>query len=200
MTGRARGYHHGEVRSAALDAALDLLERNGPDAVTMRAVAKAVGVDHRALYRHFPDREALLSAVAATGYEALLKAFGAPGKASRPLHAAFAAYIDFALARPHLHALMLTRSRAAIDEDAALNAAVFAVLDHLMTGARTALGSGTTGAEAKSLALSGLASAYGMISLAATQTLMPRTPQAQRVFLVEQVHAVLDGRIARLGA
>jgi AcrR family transcriptional regulator len=43
-----------------------------PDALTMRALAKAVGVDHRALYRHYPDRDAVLAAVAAEGYRQLL--------------------------------------------------------------------------------------------------------------------------------
>jgi AcrR family transcriptional regulator len=194
----ARRYHHGEVRSAALAAALALLEREGAEAITMRAVAKAVGVDHRALYRHFPDRDAVLAAVAAQGYGDLLKAFRASSDVARPLHAAFSAYVRFALARPHLSALMLSRSRAAIDGDAALNAAVFAVLEHLMAAARTALGPGASSETAKALAFAGLSSAYGMVSLAATQTLMPRSPDAQQAFLIAQVHGVLDGQIAQL--
>jgi AcrR family transcriptional regulator len=193
-----RRYHHGEVRSAAVKAALTLLEREGADAITMRALAKAVGVDHRALYRHFPDRDAVLAAVAAQGYDDLLKAFQALSDQAQPLHAAFSAYIRFALARPHLNALMLSRSRAAMDGDAALNAAVFAVLEHLMAAARTALGPGATTETAKALAFAGLSSAYGMVSLAATQTLMPRTPDAQESFLIAQVHGVLDGQVAQL--
>ncbi len=198
MADAGRRYHHGGVRGAALDAAMALLDTEGAEAITMRAVAKAVGVDHRALYRHFPDREAILSALATRGYEALLDAFQQPSGDDRPLFAAFTAHIRFALARAHLHSLMLTRPRAAIDGDAALNRAVFAVLEHLMAGARTALGPGATTETAKALALSGLSSAYGMVSLAATQTLMPRTPDAQEAFLIDQVHAVLEGQIARL--
>jgi AcrR family transcriptional regulator len=200
MAQAARRYHHGEVRSAAVKAAQTLLEREGADAVTMRAVAKAVGVDHRALYRHFPDRDAVLAAVAAQGYGDLLKAFRASSDVARPLHAAFSAYVRFALARPHLSALMLSRSRAVIDGDAALNAAVFAVLEHLMDAARTALGPGVPTETAKALAFAGLSSAYGMVSLAATQTLAPREPEAQEAFLIAQVHGVLEGQIERLKA
>lgn len=194
----ARRYHHGEVRQAAQAAALRLLEQNGADAITMRAIAAEVGVDHRALYRHFPDRDAVLIALATQGYDALLKNLSSSADDPRPLHAAFSAYVGFALARPDLHALMLTRSRQAIDGDGELNAAVFAVLEHLMAGARAALGPRATEEAAKSLAFAGLSSAYGMVSLAATQTLMPRTPDAQRAFLIDQVHGVLDGQIERL--
>ncbi len=198
MAETARRYHHGEVRSAALNAAMAILEADGADAITMRAVAKAVGVDHRALYRHFPDREAILSGLATQGYSVLLTELRKPGEDDRPLFAAFTAHIRFALARAHLHSLMLSRSRSAIDADAELNSAVFAVLEHLMVGARAALGEGASDENAKALALAGLASAYGMVSLAATQTLMPRTPAAQEAFLIEQVHGVLEGQIARL--
>ena len=50
----------------------------------------------------------------------------------------------------------------------------------------------------KALAFAGLSSGYGMVSLAATQTLMPRSPDAQQAFLMDQLHGVLEGQIARL--
>jgi hypothetical protein len=71
-------------------------------------------------------------------------------------------------------------------------------LEHLMAGARTALGPGADAETAKALAFAGLSSAYGMVSLAATQTLAPREPEAQEAFLIAQVHGVLDGQIAQL--
>ena len=200
MAESARRYHHGEVRRSAQAAAMRLLERDGADALTMRGVASEVGVDHRALYRHLPDRDALLSALAEQGYRELLKAFQTSVKEGRPLHAAFELYIRFALARPHLHALMLTRPRAAMDQDSALYEAVFTVLDHLMDAARQALGGDVETKTAKALAFAGLSSAYGMVSLAATQTLAPREPEALEAFLVEQVYGVLDGQIAQLTA
>ena len=56
-------YHHGDLRRALLAAALDLVRTGGPDAVTIREVARRVEVSPAAIYRHFPDREALLAEV-----------------------------------------------------------------------------------------------------------------------------------------
>src|SRR5258707_14704491 len=61
-------YHHGEVREACVRAAIELLEDGGETALSLRAVARQVGVSPAAPYRHYADREALVSAVAAVGY------------------------------------------------------------------------------------------------------------------------------------
>lgn len=62
-SGRAkRGYHHGDLRNALIAAAAQLAERGGPQAVTVRAAAKAAGVTPTAAYRHFENREELLAA------------------------------------------------------------------------------------------------------------------------------------------
>ena len=58
MTERDR-YHHGDLRGALVDAALELLEAEGSEAVTLRAVARAVGVSHAAPYHHFEDKASL---------------------------------------------------------------------------------------------------------------------------------------------
>jgi AcrR family transcriptional regulator len=57
-------YHHGDLRRALATAALELVRSGGPNAVTVREVARRVEVSPAAIYRHFPDREALLSEVA----------------------------------------------------------------------------------------------------------------------------------------
>jgi AcrR family transcriptional regulator len=59
---RAR-YHHGNLRAALVEAAVDLARTGGPEAVVVRAASRRVGVSHNAAYRHFPDRDALLKAV-----------------------------------------------------------------------------------------------------------------------------------------
>jgi len=65
---RAPGrYHHGDLRRALLDAALDLVERLGPGGLTLREAARLVGVSHAAVYRHFADKTELLRAVAVEG-------------------------------------------------------------------------------------------------------------------------------------
>ena len=61
-------YHHGDLKSAVLAAAEKILETEGVDALTLRAVARMVGVSHTAPKNHFGDLEGLLSELAAVGY------------------------------------------------------------------------------------------------------------------------------------
>src|SRR6185295_15273822 len=70
-------YHHGNLRAELVTVALDIITRLGPDAATLRAVAKRLGVSQTAPYRHFPSKEALLAAVAADGFDALLRSLQA---------------------------------------------------------------------------------------------------------------------------
>lgn len=197
-----RKYHHGEVRQTAIGEALTLIEAEGADALTMRALAKAVGVDHRALYRHYPDRDAVLAEVAAEGYRQLLQAQMAGCEAAEhPLQTAFEVYVRFALDRPHLHTLMLTRSRGVMETYAALGEAVKAQLDQLMVWSRHALGvePGERETDARDLAFAALSAAYGLVTLARTATLMPRSPEDLRQFVADQVRGVLDGQLLRFG-
>jgi AcrR family transcriptional regulator len=64
-------YHHGDLRRALIDAARLLVEREGRQALTLRAAARMAGVSQAAPYRHFPDKDALLAAVAEDGLRAL---------------------------------------------------------------------------------------------------------------------------------
>jgi AcrR family transcriptional regulator len=102
-------YHHGDLRAACLDAALELLEEGGETALSLRAVARRAGVSPAAPYRHYADREALVSAVAAVGYRDLAERLGAAHPApSTPgqLADVAVAYVQFALERPALFRIM----------------------------------------------------------------------------------------------
>src|ERR1700693_4431431 len=68
---RKRAYHHGDLAAALLRAAGNILEKEGVEALKLRAVARRAGVSHNAPYRHFPESEALLAALAVEGFEAL---------------------------------------------------------------------------------------------------------------------------------
>jgi AcrR family transcriptional regulator len=94
-------YHHGSLRGAILEAASRMVERDGVEGVSVREAARRAGVSHNAPYRHFPDREALLAALAADGMAKLLKELAA--LSGRELAEA---YVRFALARPRLFRLM----------------------------------------------------------------------------------------------
>jgi AcrR family transcriptional regulator len=91
-----------------------LLDRGGPDAVTMRRVAKAVGITPMALYRHFADRDDLLNALADTGFQDLAaRAANArlPADPERQLMKILDVFLDFALEKPRLFELMFLKRR-----------------------------------------------------------------------------------------
>ncbi len=68
VTRKAAGsYHHGDLRGAMIRAVLVELEKTGPESISLTAISKKLGVSQPSLYRHFADREELLSAVAVEG-------------------------------------------------------------------------------------------------------------------------------------
>jgi AcrR family transcriptional regulator len=103
-------YHHGDLRNALIEAAAAAVEQGGPDAVSLRELAASIGVSRAAPYRHFADRDELLAAVAARGFEDLIVVYGTalagPGDGRARLRRALRDYMDFAWKRPGLHALM----------------------------------------------------------------------------------------------
>jgi AcrR family transcriptional regulator len=102
-------YHHGDLRTALLRAALALLAESGANALSLRAVARRAGVSPAAPYRHYADREALVSAVAAVGYrelaERLTTAHPSPSSPEQLASVAIA-YVQFALEKPALFRIM----------------------------------------------------------------------------------------------
>ncbi len=64
-----RGYHHGNLRQALVEAALSLIEAKGPSGFTLSEAAKTAGVTPAAVYRHFEGREDLIAEAARQGYE-----------------------------------------------------------------------------------------------------------------------------------
>jgi AcrR family transcriptional regulator len=102
-------YHHGDLRAALVRAAIELLEESGKTELSLRAVARRAGVSPAAPYRHYADREALASAVAAVGYHELAERLAAahPSPSTPEQLASVAiAYVQFALERPALFRIM----------------------------------------------------------------------------------------------
>jgi AcrR family transcriptional regulator len=119
-----RGYHHGNLREALMKAALDLIAERGPAGATFAEAARRAGVSPAAPYRHFRDRDELLAAVAASGFERFADALKAGWDEGRPKPAeAFErmgrAYLDFARTRPADFVAMF-ESGIAADADPAL--------------------------------------------------------------------------------
>ena len=104
-------YHHGNLREALLDTAIEQLHEGGVENLSLRALARAVGVSQTAPYRHFEDKSELLAAMATNGYRNLLHALRETGDAAgdcpREQLFAFAhAYVDYAANNPQLFKLM----------------------------------------------------------------------------------------------
>src|ERR1700755_2522006 len=81
--GRERGYHHGNLREALLQAALDLIGQKGAAGFTFADAARMAGVSPAAPYRHFRDRDELLSSIALRGFEQFEAALNAAWGAGR---------------------------------------------------------------------------------------------------------------------
>jgi AcrR family transcriptional regulator len=106
-----RGYHHGNLREALIEAALNLIAENGPARFTISDAARLAGVSPGAPYRHFRDAEALLMEVALRGFERLADALELAWNDGRPTAlAAFGgvgnAYLAFARREPAYYAAM----------------------------------------------------------------------------------------------
>lgn len=112
---RVSTYHHGNLRQALVDAAVDLGREKGPNGIVIREVARRTGVSHNAAYRHFADRDELLLEVARVGLNELsaamlrgverVRASQPRERARRRLRATGRAYVEFALAEPGLFAV-----------------------------------------------------------------------------------------------
>ena len=91
-------------------AARDLLEAEGPEAVTMRRIADELGIRASSLYKHIPHKAALEVAIVIDGFEEASAAFeAAVDGADDPLGAFVGAYRSFASAHPHVYRLMTQR-------------------------------------------------------------------------------------------
>lgn len=103
-------YHHGNLRQALLDAAGELIEEEGYHNLSLRGTARKAGVSQTAPYRHFSEKDQLLAAVAAEGFdqlsERMREAATQHDGARDQLKAIGQSYLEFALGNPHLFRLM----------------------------------------------------------------------------------------------
>lgn len=114
-----RPYHHGDLSRALVDAARRILEKDGPAALSLRAVAREAGVSPAAPYHHFKDKGELLEAVAHEGWVELdaflMKARASASNARERMTGIGVAYVCFARDNPALYRVMYDCSR---DKDA----------------------------------------------------------------------------------
>lgn len=154
------GYHHGDLRAALLTTAMRMLEAGEP--FSLRAVAREAGVSPTAPYRHFTDRDALESALAAQGLrdlkDDLIEGRELPAAADDLAEFAVA-YVEFALRRPALFRLMFGN---ACDEGNEERVQAAGEIHALLQLAMTRVFPGT---DSEALASAGWALAHGLAYL-----------------------------------
>lgn len=119
----ARTYHHGDLRNALLAAALEILESDGLDAMSLRAVARRAGVSQAAPYHHFKDKRAIMAAAATVGHIKLAETARqfrdqSGGKGYASLIRMGGGYVAFAKDNPNLFRLMFGPELTDYTEDA----------------------------------------------------------------------------------
>ncbi|MER1968491.1 TetR/AcrR family transcriptional regulator [Castellaniella sp. GW247-6E4] len=126
MSTSSQKYHHGDLRKALLNEGMALVQESGPEALTLRALARRLGVSAMAPYRHYSDKQALLTAIAADGFRQLQTRLEAAEDADEPSRSPLLregiAYVLFALDQPALFRLMFGANRPK-DQDPELDTA-----------------------------------------------------------------------------
>lgn len=110
MKKKARAYHHGDLKAAMIQAALELVRKKGPRGFTLNEASRAAGVSVSAPYNHFKDKEALLIEIVLLGNRTLETELQAAADTADPprqrLLAVYLAYVAFAQHHPDLFAVM----------------------------------------------------------------------------------------------
>ena len=141
--GQRRGYHHGNLREALIEAALDLIARKGPAGFTFAEAARWAGVSSAAPYRHFRDRDALIADVALRGFELFTAHLERAWNDGRPdAFAAFEsvgrAYLAFAHDEPAYYSAMF-EAGIPLDTDPGLREAAGRAFERLFKFLESAL-------------------------------------------------------------
>ncbi|MEV3930121.1 TetR/AcrR family transcriptional regulator [Streptomyces sp. NPDC049944] len=154
-----RTYHHGDLRRAVLAAALDAIGQAGPDALSLRDLARRAGVSHAAPAHHFKDRTGLLTAVAAEGYTLFADALAkAPDLRERGV-----AYVRFAAGHPAYFQVMF-RPELLRADDPGLLAAKARATEELRAGVSDLPGA-ARGEDARLTGIAAWSLAHGFATL-----------------------------------
>jgi AcrR family transcriptional regulator len=196
-------YHHGDLRDALVQAALRQAESEGPEAISIKALAKQLGVSQPAPYRHFADREALLQAATAEAFRQfnaiLSEAIRKPSRRSKLSRFAQTA-LDFGLRRNGIYRLMFaSRVMACAATDSELHVAARETFALLVESFEAP----AVGLLRERHALQIWAALHGVISLAEQGLLTGKPARVTREELIEdivqQTKAALSAAVAAAG-
>src|SRR5688572_15636087 len=180
-------YHHGDLRDALVQAALQDAEQGGPEAISLKALAKKLGVSQPAPYRHFADREALLEAVTAEAFRqfnaVMRESIDKPSKQSK-LSRFAQATLAFGLRRNGIYRLMFaSRTMACAAKGSELHNAAMETFELLVE----ALEAPAVGLLRERSALKVWASLHGVVMLAEQGLLTGQVAHVSREELVEDI-------------
>jgi AcrR family transcriptional regulator len=180
-------YHHGDLRDALVQAALHEVELGGPEAISISALAKILGVSQPAPYKHFADRETLLTAVTAEAFRqfsAMMRtAIEKPSKQSK-LSRFAQLTLDFGLRRNGIYRLMFaSRTMACAPKGSELHSAAMETFELLVE----ALEVPAVGLLRERSALKVWASLHGVVMLAEQGLLTGQVAHVSREELVEDI-------------
>ena len=180
-------YHHGDLRDALVQAALGEVELGGPEAISISALAKKLGVSQPAPYKHFADRETLLTAVTAEAFRQfntiLRGSIGKPSKRSK-LSRLAQATLDFGLRRNGIYRLMFaSRIMACAPKGSELHVAAMETFELLLES----LEAPAVGLLRERSALQIWAALHGVVMLAEQGLLTGELANVSREELVEDI-------------
>jgi AcrR family transcriptional regulator len=180
-------YHHGDLRDALVQAALQQAELDGPESISISALARKLGVSQPAPYKHFADRETLLTAVTAEAFRQfstiLREALEKPSKRSK-LSRFAQVTLDFGLRRNGIYRLMFaSRIIACASKGSELNIATMETFDLLLE----ALEAPAVGLLRERSALKIWAALHGVVMLAEQGLLTGQVAHVSREELVEDI-------------
>jgi AcrR family transcriptional regulator len=180
-------YHHGDLRDALVHAALREAEQGGPEAISIKALAKQLGVSQPAPYRHFADREALLAAVTAEAFRqfsaVLREAISKPSTRSK-LSRFAQATLAFGLRRNGIYRLMFaSRTMACTSKGSELHTAAMETFALVLD----ALEAPAVGLLRERFALQIWAALHGVVMLAEQGLLTGEIAKTTREELVEDI-------------
>lgn len=195
METRPHRYHHGDLRAALLARAEETVREKGPGALSLRELARDLGVSHAAPSRHFKDKQALLDALALTGFQRLGEIITtsqetAGASFADRLAAVARAYVGFAASNAKLLDLMYTAKH-----DPAASDALVATATHWSAQVTDLIGEGQRRGEVQDgpterVAVPVFAAVHGYATLAVSG-LLP--PEAEAYGLDEVVAHILRG-------
>jgi AcrR family transcriptional regulator len=186
-------FRHGNLPEALIDAALERLEAEGVEAISLRDLAGDAGVNHRAVYRHFPDKLSLLARVAERGWQRLgqrLKkatAGNAPGEDA--LVAASIGFSQFARESPNLFHLM---SGARINVEGEFPTLETAVIDALQVFAVGFAGTGMAPGIVVERTAVFVASLQGIVTQILHRRMKVAPPKA-KAFIADSCRMLIKG-------